>query len=772
LPGDPEPELRQAAAALALAALAGFGALNPAGVPHVAAATGPKVVLIVGATHSATASYRADMDSVYAEAIKYTPNVVKVYSPNATWSAVKAAVTGAQIVVYMGHGNGWPSPYTYDPNYTTKDGFGLNATAGNGDYNNTYYGEPYIRTLSFAPNAVVILSHLCYASGNSEPGNAEPTLSVAKQRADNYASAFLAAGARAVIAEGHAAPNYYIGALFTTHQTLDQMWRTAPMYRGHVINFASVRSPGATVEMDPDTTSSGYYRALSGNVNLWTDDAVGAPPTSADPSSLVVPGNASVAVDGAGLYASANVAADSAPSSTLALDTRLRVAAAAGNAADGTPLVQVAGLDADVAGYMRAPDLRPRDSLAPAIRTVDDGPGTFSPNGDGQQDTITLKLGLSESAAWHVTMRATAGGGVLAQATGSGSTATLAWNGLDAGNPVPDGSYTWTIDATDGWNNTMSAASGRVTVDTAAPTLSSLTPAEGTPAATFWPNGDGIADTVAFGFSTTEAGFVDVTVTSAGATVVRRFSATATGGAGTVTWDGRSNAGGYVADGTYVVSIAPRDRAGNAGVPTTRTIGVYGALAKVSASPAVRYPQDLDRLSPTTTLSFTLLRPSTVNWVVRNSSGAEVLRRYTNAALAAGTYAFNWNGRNASGAMVPVGKYRLTVSATNGTLASTVSASFELDAFSIRPSDLTPGRGQSITVTVVSAEALRSTAPLLTISQPGIASWSIRMTHVSGVTYRATIRFKSSATGTVWLRASGYDLDNRYQKSSLPLPLH
>src|SRR4029077_5864653 len=123
-------------------------------------------------------------------------------------------------------------------------------------------------TLGLAPNAVVILSHLCYASGNSEPGNAAPTLSVAKQRADNYASAFLKAGARAVIAEGHAAPEAYIRALFTTHQTIDSLWRTAPSYHGHDFSFPSVRSPGYTVEMDPDYVGSGYYRALTGNLDL------------------------------------------------------------------------------------------------------------------------------------------------------------------------------------------------------------------------------------------------------------------------------------------------------------------------------------------------------------------------------------------------------------------------------------------------------------------------------------------------------------------------
>ncbi len=129
--------MRKLAAALAVVALLSLGVA----VPSVGAAVGdPKVVIIVGATHGATAGYRSDADVVYNEARKYTSNVSRVYSPYATWAAVQKAVVGASIVVYLGHGNGWPSPYTYDPNYTTKDGFGLNASWGDGDYNNKYYG--------------------------------------------------------------------------------------------------------------------------------------------------------------------------------------------------------------------------------------------------------------------------------------------------------------------------------------------------------------------------------------------------------------------------------------------------------------------------------------------------------------------------------------------------------------------------------------------------------------------------------------------------------
>ena len=80
--------MRKTVLALVLAVVASAGLLPGAGpVATVAAATNPKVAIIVGATHGATSTYRTRADAAYAEAIKYTSNVVRVYSPSATWSA-------------------------------------------------------------------------------------------------------------------------------------------------------------------------------------------------------------------------------------------------------------------------------------------------------------------------------------------------------------------------------------------------------------------------------------------------------------------------------------------------------------------------------------------------------------------------------------------------------------------------------------------------------------------------------------------------------------
>jgi hypothetical protein len=100
--------LRRLAAAALLAALTAFGVSAPAAA--AVPVSNAKVVIVVGATEGTTSTYRSYADQAYAEAIKYTSRVTKVYSPNATWSKVKAAVAGANIVLYYGHGNGWPSP--------------------------------------------------------------------------------------------------------------------------------------------------------------------------------------------------------------------------------------------------------------------------------------------------------------------------------------------------------------------------------------------------------------------------------------------------------------------------------------------------------------------------------------------------------------------------------------------------------------------------------------------------------------------------------------
>jgi flagellar hook assembly protein FlgD len=578
--------LRKLAAAVALALVAAVGIAVPASAVQTSSA---KVVIIVGATHGATAGYRQNADAAYAEAIKYTPRVTKVYSPNATWSKVKAAVKGANIVIYFGHGNGWPSPYTYDPKYTTKDGFGLNADLnGDGklsDYENKYYGEPYMAQLGLAPNAIVMLHNLCYASGNSEPGGSAPSVSVARQRIDNYAAGFIKGGARAVLADGHMGPASYLAAFFTTGQTILDAWRSAPNYHGHESSFASSRSSGYVAYSDPDSSSSGYYRSLVVKPGLTTTavtNSVGD--TGLDPATLVVPGRASVDEANAALYAAAPGGSDLAgdtPALSLPDGTRLKTIATAVPATATAPaVIQVEGLDdASIQGFVAATSLAPRDSRAPVLIVIDSGLGKLSPNDDGRSDEVELSGIFSEAnVAWTVAIRN--GAGVVVDTTsGSGQTFDVTWDGLLDGVAVPDGTYSWTASGTDSWQNGTATGGGSLVVDTTAPVL-----AGPSTIGLVSPDGDGVADTVATTIGSTEAGPISAWVTDTHGATVRSWTATGVAGSNKVTWDGRTTAGSAAPNGSYALHVFARDALGNQSATYTRSVRVVRLLGVVNSA--------------------------------------------------------------------------------------------------------------------------------------------------------------------------------------------
>jgi len=236
--------------------------------PTPVVAGSKKVVIVVGPTGSQTSEYITSAKRYAAVARGYGANVIEIYSPNATWSKVKSNAQGANILIYLGHGNGWPSPYGPFQKYT-KDGLGLNATAGNGNSNTKYWGEYYIdRDIQMAPNAVVILARLCYASGNSEWGSANPTRSTAIKRVDNYGAGFLRAGAKAVFAEGITDASYIIKNLYTSNRTMKEIFWASPnrtmSYRFH---FTSSRTSGAIASMDPYKPSR-YYRSVIGKLSV------------------------------------------------------------------------------------------------------------------------------------------------------------------------------------------------------------------------------------------------------------------------------------------------------------------------------------------------------------------------------------------------------------------------------------------------------------------------------------------------------------------------
>ena len=287
--------MRRVIAGLIIAVL-GVGLVGPIGVAAASPSTRvPKVVLIVGPAGAATDRYRAQARSAATLARRYTSDVTEIYSPDATWPVVKDALQGASLVVYMGHGNGWPSRYRDSLYPPTQNGFGLNPTAGGGDGTHQYFGEgPIADDVRLAPNAVVLLNHLCYASGNTEPGLPEGTLTMAKQRVDNFAAGFVAAGAAAVVAEAHDDPDYMVRAVLAGRGGIETAWRRAPTANGRTFAFDSRRSPGYIAQMDPERSRSGFTRSIVLKEGLASADVRAAAQgrarpigSSADPRPVV-----------------------------------------------------------------------------------------------------------------------------------------------------------------------------------------------------------------------------------------------------------------------------------------------------------------------------------------------------------------------------------------------------------------------------------------------------------------------------------------------------
>jgi flagellar hook assembly protein FlgD len=728
------------------------------------AAAPPKAVIIVGPVGSVQSSYLADGAHIADVAASYGMDVRRVFHPHATWANVLANIQGASIVVYLGHGNGWPSPYAPFQT-TTKDGFGLNASDGSSTVK--YYGEgPIAAAVHLAPNAVVILNHACYTTGASEPGMAPPTPAVAMQRVDNFGAGFLRVGARAVFAFGGQDPASVIRDLMTTHRTIDGIFTGSGYNGGWDIRFPSLRTPGYDVHLDP-AGSSTYYRSVVGDLGMTADDVTGAPfaDTGVAPAAIVVPGNATVAT-------TADVLAAPGGSIVRSLDAGTPVRVTSGPVA-GLGAGAYYGISSPAAGYVAADRLSPADSTGPRMTDMEPAVLAFSPDGDGTNDSLPVTISWSEDARWTARLDRL-DGTRLAGWSGSGPTASFTWDGTYGGATLPDGRYRLSAWATDAAGNPGTTLSRVVVIDTAAPTFALAGTAAGAlsvdAAPVFTPNGDGSGDVLGIGVTASEPTVIDLVVRDGSSAVVRHARLMVQAGASTVSWDGRGDDGTYVPDGDYALELVSRDPAANAGATFTTYGRVLTALRSVTVSRSIFYSADADSLAPSSTISFTAVRPVTIDWTIIGPSGAVAVSHWTARATTPGTYTWTWRGKNAAGAYLPSGAYTSIISATTADGTVVYRKAIWVGPFKMTPSTPTLAVGRSVSVTILSAESL-SRRPTLTVTQPGLAPYVLSTTWISTRTYRVTFTPRAGATGAVTLKAYGVDIYGHAQRAYLSVPL-
>jgi flagellar hook assembly protein FlgD len=490
-----------------------------------------RAVIVVGPVGSQTADFIKDATEIADVLRTAGMNVTLIVPPNSTWKAVTQAANGADFFAYLGHGNGWPSPY---PPFQedSKDGLGLDPDTGADTYAVKYYGANKMRDkIRLAPNSIVLLHRLCYSAGNAEPGMPLPNQDVAFQRVDNYASGFLSIGARVVFALAWQPGADLARALLTNHGSMDNFfeWTDKPdsdsqyqPWHGWIgwkpdLYLDSVRTPGAVVHMDPHPTL-GYLRDVTGDLSFTFDQWWG--------STVGTGGGGNGGGNGGG------------------------------GDGDTTPPT--------ISDFTAEPEsgTQPAEGQLPV----------FTPNGDGVDDTLTLTWTLSEAATVKYVVSDSSGNTVrtfTAQAAkGAG---TNSWNGLDRdGNRVADGRYVVKATPTDGAGNVGDSVTTKVVL------LTTMRVATAAPSV-FDPNGHGSTNTQTQTVTLDHAATVDWVIRDDNGATVRTVMNNEKHAAGdlTFTWDGRSDTAQPVPNGIYWIVTSAKTARGTETTQSRITVGPF-----------------------------------------------------------------------------------------------------------------------------------------------------------------------------------------------------
>jgi hypothetical protein len=328
------PDRVRIIATFTIAAVLGWTLL---GVGPVAAADPLKVVIIVGPTGSLTSNYRTTGNNIAEVAAAAGAEVVKVYSPRATWARVRNAVEGANIVIYLGHGNGYPSPYSSTEWTDRVNGWGLNRTTTGGDSDDwskhmVYCGQKaLVGTLTTADGAaqwqycggargtqgihpaanwVMIYNKACYAPGAGEGWDVRATPSAAFKRVSNYSYPALKVGGGAYFATDMNQGAEQLVSLILTHRdwTFGAIAEAAPGYDLAAQNRSDhpdLAGRQVWIQRTKNSIGTDYWYAYAGDPNLTPSGAMGVyvPPPAPQVTAVSPAAGASDAATSATLTA-------------------------------------------------------------------------------------------------------------------------------------------------------------------------------------------------------------------------------------------------------------------------------------------------------------------------------------------------------------------------------------------------------------------------------------------------------------------------------------
>ncbi len=317
-------------------------------------------------------------------------------------------------------------------------------------------------------------------------------------------------------------------------------------------------------------------------------------------------------------------------------------------------------------------------TVASPVVTVSTNPTSFDPS---EGEITMVNYSLNTNANLKVEVKS--GSNVIktlrtqSQQT-AGNYSNLFWDGRNSsGTLVGTGTYTVEVYAINDVDNDLATTS--VTVTDVVTETQPVVTVSANPTA-FDPT-DGESTTLTYTLNTDANVRVDIKQGSSVIRTLRSLSDQNPGTFNNLVWDGRNTSGTIMGLGTYTAEVYAVNGSGSDTETVNVTIDENGSsvtaphITSLYATPATFDPDNEN-----TRIYFTL--DKTANVTVEILDGSSNVRTLTSGtSLNAGTYYYEWNGRNSSGNIVGDDTYTARVFASNSAGSDTESTSVTTDRY-------------------------------------------------------------------------------------------